>query len=212
MGIAYIFCFSRDLNKKKIDISGKSGDIFIAADSGIETAFALGAVLDVAIGDFDSANLADARIENIKKIIHPAQKEDTDCLLAIKYALEAGYKNIAVIGGLDGRIDHTLANLWYLKYMKKRGAVGYITNGYNKITYLENASVKIYKNYKYVSIMPISSKIRGVKLTGFKYPLQDAEVSFEEPYTVCNEIAENAKYGEICISEGSALICECDDY
>jgi len=213
MNTAYIFCASGVLNKEKIKIPAeKKTDIYIAADSGAKTALALNIVPDVAIGDFDSFDISDLRAENMKTITHPAQKDDTDSLLAIKYALGEGYKNIAVIGGLDGRLDHTLANLCYLKYIKKRRAFGYMTNGYNKITYLENSSLEIYKDYKYVSIIPVSRKIRGLTLSGFKYPLAGAEVNFEEPYTVSNEIAENAEHGEICISRGSALICECDDY
>lgn len=211
---AYIFCFSRVLNKEKIKLPapGEKGVICIAADSGAETAFSLGVVPDVIIGDFDSADYFDCGFENIKKIRHPARKNDTDSLLAIKYALDSGFLDVALIGGLEARLDHTLANLRYLKYIKKRGGyTGYITNGYNKVTYLENSSVKIYKNYKYISVLPISPKIRGVKLTGFKYPLEGAEVGFEEPYTVCNEIAENFEYGEISISDGEAFVCECDE-
>ncbi|MCL2813956.1 MAG: thiamine diphosphokinase [Oscillospiraceae bacterium] len=210
---AYIFCFSRVLKKEKIKLPapGETGVICIAADSGAETAFELGVVPEVIIGDFDSADYFGPKLENIKKIRHPPRKNDTDSLLAIKYALDLGFTDIALIGGLDARLDHTLANLRYLKYIKKRGYSGYITNGYDKITYLENSSVRIYKNYKYISVLPVSPKIRGVTLTGFKYPLEAAEVDFEEPYTVCNEIAENFEYGEISISDGEAFVCECDE-
>ena len=216
---AYIFCYSRILNKEKIQLPepGAENCIFIAADSGVETAFWLGVTPDVLIGDFDSADLSGEkgeRVKNIKKIRHPAQKDDTDSMLAVKYALELGCKNITLIGGLDSRIDHTLANLCCLKYIKNRGAAGYITNGYNKITYMENmenSRLTVYRNYRYVSIVPTDQKICGVTLTGFKYPLRCAEVSFEEPYTVCNEIAEGAECGEIAILQGGAFVCECDE-
>lgn len=215
---AYIFCPSRILNKEKIKIPENkniSGDIFIAADSGIETAVKLNITPDILIGDFDSLDLdkfdKHKISENIKIIKYPAEKNDTDSMLAVKYALELGYKNIAVIGGIDGRTDHTLANLFLLKYIKNKGGSGYITNGYNKITYLENAKVKIYKEYKYISVIPVSPEIRGVTLKGFKYPLDNAKVRIEEPYTVCNEIAKDSDCGEIAITAGGALICECDD-
>jgi len=217
MPTAYIFCPSYILNKNKINIPKNSGDIFIAADSGIETAVKLNIKVNILMGDFDSIACGEDfekynyNIEDIKMIKYPAIKDDTDSMLAVKYALESGYKNITIIGGLDGRIDHTLANLYLLKYIKIHGGVGCITNGYNKITYLADSTVKICKEYKYVSVMPVSRELIGVTLKGFKYNLENAAVKFEEPYTVCNEIPENSEYGEIYIAYGEALICECDD-
>jgi len=218
MRTAYIFCPSRILNKEKIKIPTSyrdDGDIYIAADSGIETALKLNIKPDIIIGDFDSYDLSELNrngyTDDIKIIKYPSEKNDTDSMLAVKYALESGYKNIAVIGGIDGRIDHTLANLFYLKYIKINGGDGYITEGYNKIIYIANSSVKIYKEYKYVSILPVSPEISGVTLKGVKYPLINANVRFEEPYTVCNEILNDVEYGEIEIKNGEALICQCDD-
>ena len=217
---AYIFCPSHVLNKEKIKIYKDSRHIFIAADSGIETAVQFNITPDVLIGDFDSFDLNNVHNNNnnnnnhSKIIKYPAEKNETDFMLAVKYALENGYKNITVIGGIDGRVDHTLANLFYLKYIRNHGGCGYITNGYNKISYfssLFDSSVRIDKNYKYISVVPVSAEIRGVTLKGFKYPLNGASVKFEEPYTVCNEIADGADYGEIIIKDGDALICECDD-
>jgi len=214
MPASYIFCPSHILNKKKINIPVSDyddGNIYIAADSGIKTAEKLNIKPDIIIGDFDSFDLSKLKDDSIKIIKHPPEKDDADLMLAIKYSLELGYKNIAIIGGLDGRIDHTLANMFYLKYIRSHGGFGYITNGYNKISYLANSSVKIRKEYKYVSILPVIPEIRGVTLKGFKYLLDNATVRFEEPYTVCNEILNESEYGEIIISDGEILICECDD-
>ena len=215
MATSYIFCPSRILNKEKIKIpvskSNDDGNIYIAADSGIKTAEKLNIKPDILIGDFDSFDLAELKNNDMKIIKYPAEKNDTDLMLAVKYSIENNYKNIVIIGGLDGRIDHTLVNLFYLKYINNHGGLGYITNGYNKISYLENSSVKIYKDYKYISIIPVTPEINGLTLNGFKYNLDNATVKFEEPYTVCNEIANESEYGEITISNGCALICECDD-
>ncbi|MCL2773876.1 MAG: thiamine diphosphokinase [Oscillospiraceae bacterium] len=223
MKSVYIFCKSFTLNQDKIkseftELPKKSESIYIAADSGLETIKKFDIVPDIIIGDFDSVNPAILSFyknrDDIEIIKHPAQKNDTDSMLAVKYALGRGYKNIVIIGGIDGRIDHTLANLFCLKYIRNRNGNGCITNGYNKISYISNSRTRIYKNkdYKYVSIIPISPEIRGVTLSGFFYTLKNADVSLEEPYTVCNEIAEDCEYGEIEILEGDALICECGDF
>ena len=233
---AYIFCKSFILNKERIEIIkineltenlGLSENIYIAADSGLETIRKFDIVPDVIIGDFDSVepkildyyksqenninNTNNKITKNIRIIKHPVQKDDTDSMLAVKYALEAGYKNIIIVGGTDGRIDHTLANLLCLRYIKNHGGHGRITDGCNRIRYISNAKTRIYKNYKYISIIPLNPEIRGVTLTGFFYSLENASVSSDEPYTVCNEIAENCEYGDIEILDGEALICECDD-
>ena len=223
---AYIFCKSFALNQVRIKTEfeifpgnrNSSDKIYIAADSGLETIKKFDIIPDVIIGDFDSVepevlNLYKNR-SDIEIIKHPAQKNDTDSMLAVKYSLERGYKNILIIGGIDGRTDHTLANLFCLKYIKNHNGNGCITNGYNKISYISNSGTRIYKNknYKYISVIPVSPEIRGVTLSGFFYPLKNADARLEEPYTVCNEIAEDCEYGDIEIRDGDALICECGDF
>jgi len=195
------------LNRDKIKIPENPGDIYIAADSGIETAAELGIAPNVLIGDFDSINTPLPPGAEI--IGYPAEKNDTDLMLAVKYALGRGYKDVTVIGGLDGRADHTLVNLFYLKYIDLRGGRGRITDGCNRVSYLASGPVEVYKGYKYISVIPVTPEIRGVTLTGFRYPLCGATVKFEEPYTVSNEIT--GEYGVIEIASGEALICECDD-
>lgn len=207
MKTAYIFCKSFDLNADKIKI--ESG-FYIAADSGLETAEKLGIKPDIIIGDFDSVEPELlAEYQNIIK--YPAQKDDTDSMLCVKYALEHGFTDIIIIGGTGGRLDHTLANLALLRYIKNRGGTGCITDGFNRVSYIANGGARIYKNYKYVSIIPVSPELRGVTLTGFLYNLENGSVKSDEPYTVSNEItAGQGIYGDIKIAEGEAFICECD--
>ena len=223
---AYIFCKSFELNKNKIEKikpefenrGTDTGKIYIAADAGLETIKKFDIIPDVIVGDFDSVNPAFFDYyknlkDGIKIIRHPTQKDDTDSMLSVKYALEHGYANITIIGGIGGRIDHTLVNLFCLKYIKNNGGKGCITDGNNRISYVSNSRTRIYKNknYKYISIIPVSPELRGVTLSGFFYSLKNGAVRLEEPYTVCNEILEDCEYGEIEIADGDALICECCD-
>ena len=212
---AYIFCPSHFLNKEKIIIELSPENLYIAADSGIETAKALDITPNILIGDFDSIDISlleSDPYKNIKKISHPREKDDTDLTLAVKYSLETGYKNIIIIGGIDGRIDHTLANLYLLKYINSKGGAGYITNGYNRMRYIFNSAVQIKKEYKYISIIPMCPEIYGLTLRNFKYPLDNATLKMQESYfTVSNEILPDKEYGEIEILNGEILICECED-
>jgi thiamine pyrophosphokinase len=225
MKTAYIFCKSfelNNLNKNKIEIEIEKRNIektsrnilYIAADSGLETAEYFNSAPDMIIGDLDSVNpellqsYEAYKSENIIK--YPAEKDDTDSMICVKYALEHGFKNIIIIGGTGGRTDHFLANLALLKYIKNRGGNGYITDGLNRVSYIANGCARVYKNYNYVSIIPVSPELHGVTLTGFLYNLNNASVKADEPYTVSNEIGIAEEYGEIKIAEGEAFICECD--
>lgn len=215
---AYIFCPSYFLNKerlaKEIEISAEN--LYIAADSGIKTADDLSIALSLVIGDFDSAEkslLNSDAYKDIEKLRHPPEKDDTDLMLAIKYALENSYKNIIIIGGMDGRTDHTIANLFLLKYIKSMGGTGYITNGYNRVRYISNSNSTecIARDYKYISILPMRPEVHGLTLRNFKYPLSNATITMLEPYTVSNEILPDKQYGEVEILDGDILICECED-
>jgi len=207
MKTAYIFCKAFDLNERKINIGA---GMYIAADSGLETAKKLGIEPAVIIGDFDSVDPALAA--GYERLHHPAEKDDTDSMLCVKYALEHDFLDIVIIGGTGGRIDHTLANLSMLKYIANRSGTGVITDGFNKISYLSsdisNGNMRVHKNYKYISIIPIGRELTGVTLTGFLYNLNDASVQSDEIYSISNEIS--GEFGDITITNGEALVCECD--
>ena len=200
---AYIFCKAFDLNERKINIGA---GLYIAADSGLETAKKLCIEPSIIIGDFDSADPALAA--GYDRLQYPSEKDDTDSMICVKYALEQGFSDIVIIGGTGGRIDHTLANLAMLKYIANRRGAGFITDGFNKISYLENGNMRVHKNYKYVSIIPISRELTGVTLTGFLYNLNNARVKSDEVYSISNEIS--GEFGDIKITNGEAFVCECD--
>ena len=56
----------------------------------------------------------------------PVEKDDTDTLLAVRVALEKGYRDIRIYGAFGGRLDHTLANLATLEFLRQQGANGFL--------------------------------------------------------------------------------------
>ena len=85
----------------------KGDDFVIAADGGYHNAQALGETPPLLVGDMDS--LASSKLPpQIEKIEVPAEKDFTDTQLAVDVALKKGAAEIIIIGGLDGRLDHTL--------------------------------------------------------------------------------------------------------
>ena len=99
-----------DVLIQNINIKLEDDDIVIAADSGYHTAKALGERVDLLLGDFDSIGSI-PRDEGMEIQQVPAEKDYTDTQLAVEIALERGAEDIVIIGGLSGRLDHTLSTL-----------------------------------------------------------------------------------------------------
>ena len=54
----------------------------------------------------------------------PVEKDDTDTLAAIRAGLEQGCGLFSIYGGTGGkRLDHTLANLQSLLFLRRRGVI-----------------------------------------------------------------------------------------
>lgn len=78
-----------------------------AADSGIDTAIAMGYEVDEAIGDFDSLSTLDL----LQDIVHtrlPREKDITDTEALLQHIREKGFSDYVLIGGGEGRFDHLL--------------------------------------------------------------------------------------------------------
>ena len=82
-------------------------DIIITADAGWKTARAMGFFPALALGDFDTAPAPEG--PDVLRL--PAEKDDTDTFFAARRALETGCSEVLILGGIGGRLDHTLANI-----------------------------------------------------------------------------------------------------
>ena len=186
----------------------KSDDLCIAADSGYQNALSLGERVDILLGDFDSYR--DTLPEGAKIIKLPAEKDLTDTQVAIREALSRGADDIVIIGGLSGRIDHALANLNILPELWELRVHALINDGANRVRYINSSSTLIARShFKYVSVIPIDKKLRGVSIEGCKYPLSNATVSRSGIYTVSNEIDGNCAL--ISVRKGACYVVESRD-
>ena len=119
--------------------SPKGDDLKISADCGYKNAKKLGIVPDFAVGDFDSGSMAELPRET--EIIEvPAEKDFTDTQLAVDVALEHGADHVIIIGGLSGRLDHTMSNLSLLEKLWATGIRAIITDGKNQVRYIDRTS------------------------------------------------------------------------
>ena len=187
----------------------KGDDITIAADAGYRNAKALGVKVDLLLGDFDSLGEEEIPKET-ERLTVPAEKDFTDTQLAVETAMRKGADAIVIIGGLDGRLDHTLSNLAILEDLSDKGIAVYITNGQNRVRYLNSTSTLLPRSgYRYLSLLCLSEKAKGVSVEGCKYPLKNATLHRSFQYAVSNEITENCAL--VSVRKGGIFVIESRD-
>ena len=172
-------------------------DLILAADAGLLTAKALGAVPQILLGDFDSLGEPDVP-EGTELIRVPVEKNDTDTQLAVRVALERGAKEIVIVGGLEGRVDHTLSSLAILEDLNARHVPASLTNGKNRVRFVRNSGALIARSqFRFLSLIAADPVVKGVTVEGCKYPLKNAKLSRLNQYAVSNEITGNCALVEI---------------
>lgn len=188
----------------------KAGDLCIAADSGYRNALTLGAQPTVLLGDFDSLGTPEGLPDTVEVLRVPAEKDFTDTQMAVETALERGADEIVIIGGLDGRLDHALSNLSILEDLWARRIHARITDGRNRVRYLEATSTLIARSgFRYLSLIAVSERVKGVSIEGCRYPLKNATLRRGFQYAVSNEITGNCAL--LSIKKGGVYVVESKD-
>ena len=197
------------IDKSCITEHPKGDDLIIAADSGYHNALALGETPEILLGDFDSLGKCDIPPKT-ERLQVPSEKDFTDTQLAVETALARGAREIVIVGGLDGRLDHTLSNLSILEDLSKKLIPAVITNGYNRVRYINSTSTLIARSgFRYLSLLALSDKVKGVSIEGCKYPLKGATLTRDFQYAVSNEIVENCAL--VSVRKGGIYIIESKD-
>lgn len=194
-------------------IKNNKFDKIIAVDGGLTFANNQGIIPDYIIGDFDTVEptLLEQYSSKSEIIRFNPQKDNTDSEIAISHACSINSREIVIIGATGKRMDHTLANIQTLVTPLKKGIDAYIIDEYNKI-YLVDSVKMISKNEaygKYVSLIPLTTKVKGLTLSGFKYPLQKYTYNIGITLGVSNELKD--ENGIIKLSDGILIVIESND-
>ncbi len=180
----------------------EESDFIICADGGVNTAHALGIRPDLIIGDMDSAEAGILRsLPKDRIIIYPREKDRTDGWLALHKAVELGYDEILVSPGISSRPDHSIANIQMLLSVPK-GISARIVEPDLEILVLEGEGKIWIKGEKgeRISLLPLSEKVEGVRLSGLKYPMENGSFSVKGTNGISNEMLGNT--AEISIKTG----------
>ena len=200
-GICYIIGACQEFCNN-ISISPSDKDLVIAADGGYDLLKKLNIEPNILLGDFDS--ILDLPLGgNI--IRYPSKKDDTDTFLAYKEGLNKGYRNFIIVGGIGGRIDHTVANLQTLSNIAENGGRGFLITDNTVLTVIRSSKLEFdLVNSGYISVFAIGKKAENVSIEGLKYCADKIELHPDTPLGVSNEFI--GKRASISVEKGNLLV------
>jgi thiamine pyrophosphokinase len=165
----------------------------VAADSGVEHALALGRVVDLVVGDLDSADPAaveTAAAGGAEVRHYPAAKDKTDLELALDAARDAGARRVIVVGGSGGRLDHFLANALLLASPSFADLDVEALVGRARITVIHRDAHLSGTPGDLVSLLATGGPARGVRTGGLRFPLHGEDLLPGSTRGVSNELVE----------------------
>lgn len=198
-----------------MEISVRPGDLVVGVDAGLPRLLAQGIEPGLVLGDFDSIAdeyrpyLDGLAVRHPQRLLRlPREKDDTDTLYAARTCLERGFRTILIYGALGGRLDHAVANIQTLAWLRSRGAFGYLLEKRQSVTtiatVLEKERILLPEGFcGTFSLFALDSIVSGVTLRGMKYPLEGAVITNTFPIGVSNEVGSAGAGGS---SEATARV------
>lgn len=191
------------------------GQNIIAGDRGLEALYKLKIIPNHVVGDFDSvsAEILEFYKKQSQITFHTfnSEKDNTDTDIALQLAIGLKSSRITIMGALGKRMDHALANIHILKDALKANIPCQIIDEHNRI-YLINKEMTLEKDKvygKYVSLIPLTSIVEGLTLTGFKYSLNHYTLPIGTSLGISNEIITDT--ARIEMKKGILIVIESKD-
>ncbi|MBN2397958.1 MAG: thiamine diphosphokinase [Deltaproteobacteria bacterium] len=181
--------------------------VIICTDGAAEIMRSIGKVPDLIVGDMDSVDeetLAYFESKGSRIVRYAAEKDETDTQIALERAFEMEPEGIRIYGALGGRIDHALANIALLVMCLKRGIDAKIVDGDCELFAIDGPCSIEGKQGDTISLLPLSSEVKGITLEGFEYPLNGAQMEIGVPYGISNRLT--GVRGKIAVGSGHLLV------
>ena len=156
---------------------------------------------DLVVGDFDSLG---RRPSHPNVIQLPSAKDDTDMVYALREGLDRGFRRFVLLGGVGGRLEHTLANLQALSWLTTQGARGVLAGEGTVATVLRDETMTFPAGLTgFWSAFCLSGTAEGVTLRNLKFELTDHTISADFPLGVSNEFLEQP--AQVSVRRGALL-------
>jgi len=195
--------FDGDLSRFLSQLMQNEHSAFIiCADGGYELALSCGIVPNLVIGDADSGSMtsdaATVQQADILKSLNKTEfirikreKDESDTFVAVQHAVNSGFESIDIIGGIGGRLDHTISNIQTLAHFSSHTKQITMADDANFITIVENSSITLLKKENFfISLFSFSDICSGVTTTGLYYPLENATLRNAYPLGLSNEFTD----------------------
>ncbi|MCI8428671.1 MAG: thiamine diphosphokinase [Lachnospiraceae bacterium] len=200
-----------------LEILKKPYDRIIGVDAGLLFCREHHVIPTSAVGDFDTLP-ADILMwykshTNLEIREYNPVKDAADTQIAVEMAIESGSTDITILGGTGTRLDHVLGNIQVLYLPLEKGINCEILDSHNRIRLIRNRHViqKEAQYGTYFSLIPFTTDVYGVTLTGAKYPLHQHHFTVlgTGSLGVSNEILEEQV--EILLESGILILIESKD-
>jgi len=186
--------------------------VVIAADSGLHQGELLGLHIDYVVGDLDSAEPAAverARAAGAVVERHPVDKDATDLELAFDVARDRGARQVTVVGGAGGRLDHFVANVALLGSARFADlevdawlgeAYVAVVQGGRLPHVLRGAAGSL------VTLLAVGGDACGITTAGLEFPLQGATLRPGTSRGVSNVLV--GEHGSVVLEQGTLLVIQ----
>ncbi|MDE5983688.1 MAG: thiamine diphosphokinase [Eubacterium sp.] len=182
------------------------GRYIICADSGYKKCLCFGASPDLIIGDFDSSECPNPDCELVT--LNP-RKDYTDTFHCVMEAVERGYNDIIILGGIGSRLDHTYSNILSVVYCFERKIACSLINEKNVLSVVSGETVIKKGDFKYFSLFALFEKCEGLSIIGAEYDLDCVDVEPSAQLTQSNEFKNDEV--KIVINKGKIILILSND-
>jgi thiamine pyrophosphokinase len=177
----------------------------VAADSGLDRAWAMGLDVDLVVGDLDSVTpeaLDAATRAGVAADRHPEAKDATDLDLAIDAALARRPGRLVVVGSAGGRLDHLLAIVGVLAAPRLFGVRVEACLGAARLVVVRPGPWAALPGEPgdLLSLLPAGGPALGVTTRGLLYPLAEEDLHAGTTRGVSNEVS--VAPASVCLREG----------
>jgi thiamine pyrophosphokinase len=182
-------------------------DTFFAVDGGSRHALKLGLKLSAVIGDLDSISASDYENLEIGKTefrIYPRDKNETDFELALINTLDAGFKEILVVGALGNRLDQTIGNLALLSSPFLSGYDIQFDDGVEQAFFVRSQTYINGIPGDTVSLIPWGGEAIGIVTDGLRWPLHGETLIPYQTRGISNELI--SRQASVSIQSGLLLV------
>lgn len=181
-------------------------DLVICADSGFEVALGAGLKVDVLIGDMDSIKpqiLDQARRCGAKVIEYPSDKDCSDGELAVMEAKRQGARELLILGGRLGRVDHFISSLLLPLLLEEEITVTCMIDDEVCMLLRKGQERELSKEFVLFSLIPLGSGCR-VSVSGAKWELDDMLLPMGTTRGIHNEVI--GKGARVACCSGMVLL------